>query len=221
VNKAIFLTTRYCGTRLPGKSHFKIDKKTVTDILIGRLIKANLPIFMCIPKTTDDINYLYPIAQKHGINFYAGEETNIIKRHLYCAKINMIDYVILSEGDDWLVCPEVINAVDFAAKRKGYKLAVRTEGLPLGLNVIGYPVSNLESANFDGDTNWGVHVTNPCQIVKFNYSRPYKLSMDYQKDFDVMQDVYLNCKRNMLVGGIVDYLDKNPEIANMNLEVKK
>jgi len=40
--------------------------------------------------------------------------------------------------------------------------------------------------------------------------------MDYWQDLSVMEDVYLNCKRNQFVGGIVKYLDKHPEIAKLN-----
>jgi spore coat polysaccharide biosynthesis protein SpsF (cytidylyltransferase family) len=217
MNCAIFLTTRIGSTRLPGKALLRINGETVTDILVKRLQKTGLPIIMTVPNTQDDIQKLGYIAERHGIALFPGEKDNVIKRHLDACKMLNIDYVILSEGDDWLVCSETINAVYHTAKELKFQKTIRTEGLPFGMNVIAYPRANLEQTDFSSDTGWGVHVTKDAHILKFNYDRPYILSMDTQKDFEVMENVFLNCKRNQFVGGIVGYLDKHPEIARMNM----
>ncbi|MDD5239935.1 MAG: hypothetical protein PHH61_05770 [Candidatus Nanoarchaeia archaeon] len=146
-----------------------------------------------------------------------GEKENIIKRHLDAARENNIDFIVNQDGDDFLTTCETINAVYYQAKCLRFKKAIRTEGLPFGMNVIAYPRENLENADFSGDTGWGVHVTKDAYVLKFNYERPYRLSCDYPEDMEVMKDVYLNCKRNEFVGGIVKYLDKHPETANLNL----
>ncbi len=217
----IFLTARVGSTRLTNKTIMQINGETVTDILIQRLKHANIPIIMCTTNEQDDRQFLKPIADNHGIGYHEAPAGNIIAQHLDCCVVNNVDYVILSEGDDFLCCPEVINAVYFQAEKLKFKRAVRTEGLPFGLNVIAYPRENLESTTFSGNTGWGVHVTQDAYKLKFNYERNYRLSMDYLSDFEVMENVYLNCKRNLYVGGIVKYLDKHPEIANLNLHLDK
>ena len=220
MNTCIFLTTRYASTRLQGKHFLEINGETVTDILIKRLKKTKIPIILTVPDTPEDEKYLKPIAERNAVGFFMGERQNIIKRHLDCCNENDIGYVILSEGDDWLVTSETINAVYNIAKELQFKKAIRTEGLPFGMNAIAYPRENLE-VDFSTDTNWGVHVTKDAFILKFNYERHYKLSMDYPEDFDVMQNVYLNCKRNEFVGGIVKYLDNHPEKAGINVKEKR
>jgi spore coat polysaccharide biosynthesis protein SpsF (cytidylyltransferase family) len=45
--------------------------------------------------------------------------------------------------------------------------------------------------------------------------------MDYPEDFELMKNVYLNCKRNLHVGGIVKYLDNNPKIAGLNTHLSE
>ncbi|MFA5307246.1 MAG: hypothetical protein WC365_07405 [Candidatus Babeliales bacterium] len=221
MNCAIFLTVRIGSSRLPRKALLDINGETVTDILISRLKKTGIPIIMCATTERDDRRYLKPIADNHGIGYHEAPAGNIIAQHLQAARENDVDYIILSEIDDWLVCRETVNAVYYRAKELKFKRAVRTEGLPFGLNVIAYPRENLENADFTGDTNWGAYVTKGADVLKFGYARPYKLSMDYLADFEIMKDVYLNCKRNQFVGGIVGYLDKHPEIASSNLRLNK
>jgi len=193
-----------------------INGETLTDILIKRLKHTKIPIIMCTPDTPEDNTHMKAVADRNNIGFFSGERQNIIKRHLDCAQKYGIEYIILSEGDDWLVCRETINAVYYRANELKFQKAIRTEGLPFGMNVIAYPRENLENTGFTGDTGWGAHVTRDACILKFNYKRPYKLSMDYAQDLAIMEDVYLNCKRNQFVGGIVNYLDKHPEIALIN-----
>lgn len=218
MNCAIFLTVRVGSSRLPQKALLETKGETVIEILIKRLKKTGLPIIMCTTNEPEDKLYLKPIADKHGLGYHEAPAGNIIKQHADCCKQNNIDYVILSECDDWLCCPEVINAVYFQAEKLKFKRAVKTEGLPFGLNIIAYPVENL-NVDFSSDTGWGVHVTHDAYALKFNYDRPYRLSMDYICDAEVMENIYLNCKRNECVGGIVKYLDKHPEIAAVNMKM--
>jgi len=213
---AIFLTVRYGSTRLLGKCLLEIDGQTVTDVLIGRLKKANLPIILCTGDCPDNVTHLKPIAARNGIGFFAGDENNIIKRQRDCAAKNCVDFIVNADGDDWLVCPETINAVYYVASELQFKKAVRTDGLPFGLNVIAYPRENIETAGFSGDTGWGAYVTKGANILEFNYDRPYRLSLDYLEDAEVMESVYRNCKRNLHIGGIVKYLDKHREVALLN-----
>jgi len=199
----------------------QINNETVTDILIKRLKATGIPIIMCATTEQTDRQFLKPIADNHSIGYHEASAGNIIAQHLDCCIVNNVNYVILSEGDDFLCCPEVINAVYFQAEKLKFKCAIKTEGLPFGLNVIAYPRENLELTTFSGNTGWGVHVTQDAYKLKFNYERTYRLSMDYLPDFKVMENVYLNCKRNLYVGGIVKYLDKHPDIAKSNLYLNK
>jgi spore coat polysaccharide biosynthesis protein SpsF (cytidylyltransferase family) len=209
MNCAIFLTVRINSSRLPRKALLDINGETVTDILINRLKKTGIPIIMCATTEQDDRRYLKPIADNHNIGYHEAPAGNIIAQHLQAARENDVDYIILSEIDDWLVCSETVNAVYYRAKELKFKRAVLTKGLPFGMNVVAaYPRENLENAGFTGHTGWGAYVTKGAYVLEFNYARQYKLSMDYLEDFETMKDVYLNCKRNQYVGGIVSYMDK-------------
>lgn len=222
MNTSIFLTTRYSSTRLPGKSLLKINGQTVTDILIERLKKTGLPIIICCPDTIDDVLHMKPIAEKHSIGFFAGEPTNIIKRHYDCAIENNVDTIVNVDGDDILTCPEVINAVNYELSSHPQANVVKTAWLPLGLNILGYRAKILKDIDYNSDTNWGAQIKNTyTSTLRFDYDTPYFLSMDYIEDFEVVKNVLENCKRNLLVGGICDYFKKHPEIAWINYKRNK
>ncbi len=217
MNNCIFLTTRYGSTRLPGKALLEINGETVTDILIKRLKKAAIPIIMCTPDTPEDNRYMKPIAERHGIGFFCGEKENIIKRHKQCAEKYGVEWIIEVDGDDILLCPEVIIAVSYKITHIEHQIPIKTTGLPLGLNVLAYPAKILDKIDYKSSTNWGAQIVRDGYYeVKFNYDLLFSLTMDYLEDFELIRDILTNCKRNQLVRGICSYLIKHPEIARIN-----
>ena len=220
MNTSIFLTTRYSSTRLPGKSLLKINGQTVTDILIGRLKKTGLPIIMCCPDTIDDVLHMQPIAERNKIGFYAGEQNNIIMRHYDCAIENNVDTIINVDGDDILTCPEVVNAVNYELCSHPQANVAKTAGLPLGLNILGYRAEILKDIDYNSDTNWGAQIKNTyTSMLRFDYDMSYRLTLDYENDFSVIDDVLTNCKRNLVLGGICNYLRKHTHIAQFNMHL--
>jgi spore coat polysaccharide biosynthesis protein SpsF (cytidylyltransferase family) len=222
MNCAIFLTIRIRSTRTPNKALLEINGETVTDILIKRLQKTKIPIILCTTDEPEDRKYLKPIADKYGLGYHEAPAGNIIKQHLDCAKKHGIDFIINQDGDDILSTPEVIQAVYNHTTGKKHIFPIKTVGLPLGLNVIGYPARKLTEINFDGDTNWGAQIfTGKHTEIKFNYDTPARLTMDYPEDLTVIETILTHCKRNLLVGGICDYLQKHPGIAQINLHLNE
>jgi spore coat polysaccharide biosynthesis protein SpsF (cytidylyltransferase family) len=177
---------------------------------------------MCTPDTPEDNLYMKSIADRNNIGFFSGERQNIIKRHLDCAWKHGIDFIINIDGDDPLICPETVQSVHYHVLQIKEPLPIRTTGLPLGLNVIAYPVSKLNEVNFDTDTGWGAQLFKGQYVeIPFRYDYDYRLTMDYDLDFDVIMAVLTKCKRNMIVGGICNWLLKHPDIAKSNLYLNK
>jgi spore coat polysaccharide biosynthesis protein SpsF (cytidylyltransferase family) len=215
---AIFLTTRINSTRLKNKVLIEINGQTVIEILINRLKKCKIPIIMCSTNALNDSLFLKPIAARHGLAYHEAPAGNIIKQHIDCAEKYGVDWIINVDGDDTLTCPEVINAVYHAINRNEHKIPIKTEGLPLGLNILAYPAEYLNKIDFKSDTGWGAQITkNSYYSIKFNYDLDLRLTLDYPEDLEVITDILTNCKRNMTVGGVCTYLKKHSEIAKLNL----
>lgn len=212
----IFLTMRYENSRLQLK-HFKgIGDQTAADYLIERLKKTSLPIIICSPGTRENAEYIKAIANWHDIGFYAGDERNIIKRHYMCALTNDAENIINVDGDDVLICPETILDVKDLLSLPQIDI-VATQNLPLGLNVIGYSRKAINDIYYDNDTNWGQQILNkPHVSIDYKKQRDYRLTMDYAEDFELIKTIALNCKNNITVDGIIEYLDANKEITLLN-----
>jgi spore coat polysaccharide biosynthesis protein SpsF (cytidylyltransferase family) len=217
MNIAIFVTTRVGSGRLPRKALLQVNGETVTDILISRLKKTKIPIIMTVPDTSEDHQYMQPIVDRNAVGIFYGDETNIIKRHSDCAQKYGVEWIIEADGDDVLCSPEIVQSVYYHITQLKELVPIKTVGLPLGLNIIAYPVECLKGINFDSDTNWGVQIfKGRHKEIKFNYNEPYFLTMDYAEDFALIDDILTHCKRNLYVGGICSYLNKHPEIAGIN-----
>ena len=217
MNITIFLTTRIGSGRLKSKALLNVNGETVTDILIGRLKKTKIPIIMTVPDTPEDHKHMQPIADRNAVGIFYGDENSPLKRHIQAAEAYGVEYIINVDGDDILCGPETVQSVYYHATHLKNLVPVKTVGLPLGLNVIAYPVECLKSINFAKDTNWGAQIfKGRHKEIKFNYDYPYYLTMDYAEDFAIISDILTNCKRNLYVGGICSYLKKHPDIAKIN-----
>ncbi len=179
---------------------------------------------MCSSTDPEDEKYLKPIADRQGIGWFAGEPTNIIKRHYDCALKNNVDWIINVDGDDVLTCPEIITYLKTCAEYSeqiGYDgiRGIATGKQPLGLNILSYSIEAIKNINNSSDTNWGALIK-PLSILVCPdyevYSDKYRLTLDYPEDFEVIKDVFINCPNNETVKGICSYLDACPEIAQIN-----
>lgn len=216
MNTAIFLTTRYDSTRLPGKALLQVNGQTATDILIGRLKHCSLPIVMCTPDTINDEIYMKPIARKHGIGYFAGDKNNIIKRHYDAAKENNIDYIINVDGDDILACPDLI--MNIVKEIKSDSDCIYLKGYPLGMNILSYTSKRLKKVDYNKDTNWGAKILDvrgydEISGYLFNDCR---LTLDWDFDFIVIKHVINELGMFTTSKEICMYMKEHPEICAIN-----
>ena len=74
------------STRLPGKVLKIINHQPLIKLLINRLSKSKLTdqvVVACTVNSKDDV--LADYLKEEGINFFRGEEHNVLKRYYECA----------------------------------------------------------------------------------------------------------------------------------------
>jgi len=224
MNIAIFLTTRYGSTRLHEKALMKIGGETVTDILIERIKEAGVPIIMTVPMTVEDNLHMSPIAKRHGIGYYAGEIYNIITRHLDCAMVNNVDWVINVDGDDILTCPDLIDVMNKTIICKASDLnqqpdCIQLCNYPLGLNLIAYTPSRLVRTCYERDTNWGGKILRVGDVIKLAKKEIFndcRLTLDYMPDFIVLKHIIETLGKHVDSEEICKFMQIHPEICNIN-----
>jgi spore coat polysaccharide biosynthesis protein SpsF len=108
----IFIQARIRSSRLPGKILFNFFNETV----IERIIRASKQVLdkkyvhvLTGNKSKSDI--LFNICKKHRINFFSGNEKNVLKRFCDNIKKHKITNanIIRITSDNYLVQPRIIN----------------------------------------------------------------------------------------------------------------
>ena len=225
MNITIFLTTRYHSTRLFAKPLMIIGEDTVTDILIERLKNSGLDIIMVTPMTTEDNLYMSNLASEHGIGFFAGNNKDIIQRHLDCAAISEIDWIINVDGDDILTCPDLILGVQSliehanAANYEGFNYdCIQLIGYPLGMNLIAYTPGRLAKVDYHKDTNWGSKVLAAGQVLEASGTQynECRLTLDYIPDYIVISHIIKELGKKVDSKEICDYMSKHPGLCAVN-----
>ena len=104
------IEARTSSTRLPGKVLLKIKKKTVLEYLINQLKKVN-KIDQIIVATTlnKEDDQIIGIAKKLKVNFYRGDEDNVLQRVIKAAKSFRANIIVRITSDCPLVDLELID----------------------------------------------------------------------------------------------------------------
>jgi spore coat polysaccharide biosynthesis protein SpsF (cytidylyltransferase family) len=213
---AIFLTTRYESTRFKLKHLYDMGDEAATDFLIKRLKKTGLPIFMVTPGTRKNAEYMKTIADWNNIGYFAGDIENVAKRHFDCALTNNVDNIINCDGDDILQIPQIYAEVKTLLEITTFDV-VETINLPLGLNVFGYKRHILQDIKRDSAHGWGAQILDRPH-VKIDYRKDYniRLTLDYEADYEVINNILTNCKNHESLDGILEYLETHPEVTEIN-----
>jgi len=144
------------------------------------------------------------------VKIFYGSNSNIPLRHLQCAKAYNIDYILAIDGDDILCSIEASKIVLEELINKGK--FVKTIGLPLGMNVMGYTTSFLESslgANTQEtlETGWGKifdqQFTKELEIENNFNCNNIRMTLDYNEDAIFFSNVIKSISE-----GIISITDK-------------
>ena len=195
------INVRLGSKRLPKKHLRDIAGKMAIERLIERVKLCEGVDFIIATGADKENNPLKAIATKQGVGVFFGDPANIPNRHLQCAREYKLDAIVSLDGDDVLVSPKALR--DVVAALTGGKQLIRTEGLPLGMNVLwAYTVNMLikaiQSAEGDGslETGWGWFLPeNEIHRIAYDIkdSNLIRATMDYPEDLAFLRAVYSEC----------------------------
>ncbi len=230
----IFITARMGSTRLPEKHLLKINGREIMGYLVSRIIhefsseiKSN-EVLVVIVTGNRNTNFKFETSFKESLVFY-GDDDNIPKRHLEAAEFYGIDLIVSVDGDDILCSPNAMREV-YNILNEGY-VFVKTNGLPLGLNVWGYSTSflkeSLKKNNYSKlETGWGriFNQTN-LKTINFNIKNDdfLRFTLDYKADLDFFTEIIkqsdidiLTIKDDQLIDLVI-----NKNIYKKNMSIAK
>ena len=181
---AIFLAARSGSKRLSNKHFLKINSKLkVIDLCILRLKKAKLvnKIFLCTTKRIEDDKFKN-VSRKHKIKLFRGNNKNVAKRIIDCAKENSIETIVRITADCPLIDTNLIDScIKLHLKKKvDYTSNVLELSFPDGLDVEVFKLNSLiKSQNLCKTNSNKEHVTNFIRKSKKFKKYSFKNLKDY------------------------------------------
>jgi spore coat polysaccharide biosynthesis protein SpsF (cytidylyltransferase family) len=185
----IVINARCGSTRLPDKHFADINGKPALRWLINRLPKKNL--FIATGKREDNERFEF-----FGIPVFYGDPHNIPLRHYQLGEKYMLDAIVSIDGDDLLTSPKAVE--DVIQYLEHYDI-VRTEGLPLGMNVLwAYKMPALKhvldtgiNKHITNDTGWG-WIFEEMKVTRIEYEKHHEmlsLTMDTPEDLALFRRI--------------------------------
>jgi spore coat polysaccharide biosynthesis protein SpsF len=233
----IVIVARLGSTRLKQKHLIEVENNTLIQHLANRIQyrvsqSINEADFKIIIATADEpgnrkfeeLEFSFPVS------VYYGSIHNLPLRQLECAEDLGLDNIISIDGDDILVSCEAIVKV-FDALKKG-AVYIKTAGLPLGMNIMGYSTaflkSSLEKSNHAVlETGWGrIFDAGKLTILELgDYEKDERLrfTLDYPEDADFFVKIISHFNKDITAAtdaAIIDFVI-GKEVFNINAFLNK
>jgi spore coat polysaccharide biosynthesis protein SpsF len=228
------IQARMGSTRLPGKVLKKIGGKPILEILINRLKKSSFLDEIVVATTvSNDDTLITEIAQDLGVGWYRGSEEDVLKRYAGASRKYNADVIVRATADNPLTDPvlmdtliemQLMNDADY----------VFCDDAPLGVSTEIFSRNALERTEKESCNPFDrEHVTpfiksKPEKFIIICINSPYnghnfRLTMDTAEDFILMTKLQegLGNLEDLQIRNVTTFLEKHPEIRNINASIRQ
>ena len=231
------IQARMGSTRLPGKVLKDVEGKTMLARVVERVKRSQLLDEVVVATTSNSADEII-VSECRWINVpvYRGEEWDVLDRYYQAALSYQSDIVLRITSDCPLIDPGVVDKVivAFQLESPDYASNVLERTYPLGLDTEVMSMSALARAWQEAKQAYErVHVTpyiyeNPdvFRLLRVkgetDYSH-YRWTVDMPEDLALVRAVYkcLGEQESIHWEGVVGFLEKNPEVAEINRDVRQ
>ena len=236
MNIVVIVQARVGSTRLPKKVLKKIKNKMILDYVIERLKsckKADDIILATTKNKMDDILEKYGIENR--VKYFRGNEEDVLSRYYETAKKYGADVIVRITSDCPLIDPEIVDEMikKHIESKADYTSNVIKRTFPRGMDIEIFNFDTLEETYKNANEKYHrEHVTPYIQEhpekfklqnveAKEKINRPdIRITVDTKEDFELIKKILLHFENiNFKVEDIIDFLDKNPELYEINKNV--
>ena len=189
--------------RLPGKVLMQLGKYKVIELLYKRLLKSKKvnKIIVATTKNNSD-GILCEFLKKSNIDYFRGEENNVLKRFIDLSKKYKPNYIIRITADCPLVDFRMLDNMItlFEQKKIDYLSNSHPPTFPDGLDIEIFTYQSLIEANKKAKFKYEKeHVTtiikNNKKLIKMNYENDinlskYRWTLDEQLDYILLNKIF-------------------------------
>lgn len=238
---AVIIQARMGSSRLPGKTLEPLGEATVLDWVVDRTLAARRVTDVIVATTTEPND---DVIERHldtrGLRCVRGSSADVLSRYALAAQSTSADTLVRITADCPLVDPAILDSAIELIEAEGSLcdyVSTSIDGrFPRGLDVEAFTRSALlEAAEQAVDPDEREHVTLHIYrstdrffcapvVCPEPLRRPdLRFTVDEEADLEVVRQIVdgLGPSQRMAPGArIVEFLDRHPEIARINSDVK-
>jgi spore coat polysaccharide biosynthesis protein SpsF (cytidylyltransferase family) len=237
LSTGILIIARLGSTRLPEKHLIDVGGRSFIDWLAHRylygfqsLIDTGKVRIVIATSTEGENEKFEKIFKDSVIDVFYGSDENIPFRQLQCALKYGFKNIISVDGDD-ILC-SVTGAIKILEQLNNGEQAVKTTGLPLGMNLMGYTCDYLHKALDKYDikqkieTGWGRVFESNIKNLELSKLRPnqrLRFTLDYEQDELFFKKIITHFGDNILSATdeeVIDFVIEN-KVYKMNDSLNK
>jgi spore coat polysaccharide biosynthesis protein SpsF len=233
----IISQARMTSTRLPGKVLKKIDNISLLKYHVERLKWSKMPIYIATTTNETD-DPIIKFCEEEALNYYRGEENNVLSRYYGCAKENNLDVIVRVTSD----CPLIDGALikkTWELEQSNFKTFdyisnVIERTFPRGFDFEIFSFEYLELAykntNLLSDLEHVTPYIHQNKLGKTVYKSSlhqenkshYRVTVDTVEDFKVIKELIEQfAAQEKSYSEIIKILDQNPTIVAINQAIEQ
>ncbi|WP_271808464.1 glycosyltransferase family protein [Clostridium beijerinckii] len=234
------MQARVGSSRLPGKVLKEICGRTVLEHDINRLkLVSNIDEIVIATTVEEQDDEIVKESNRLGVKCFRGSENDVLSRYYFAAKENNADVIVRVTSDcpclDYNILNDMIKLFLQRSNDIDYINNTMDRTYPRGYDSEIFTFNILENAFNNAKRDYErEHVTpymydlnNKFRLMSYknssDYSR-YRVTLDTPEDLKVITAIYESLfKKNeyFLLEDVIEFLDKNPQIANINEKIEQ
>jgi len=228
------VSARMASARYPGKALVPLAGRPLLQVLLERIASSpELDSVALATSTSPDNQPLVDIARKLGVPAFQGDEEDVLRRYVDCARSMGADHVVRVTGDNPLTDLETLEKLVALHLQTGADYTyVPGEALLMGILSEVIAKSALEASWDRGEARHRselvtLYIKEHPQEFKIRTAalpgglrRPhYRLTVDEKEDVELMQLLFERLQqpgRIVTTREAIKLLDREPELAKLN-----
>jgi spore coat polysaccharide biosynthesis protein SpsF len=234
VSALVVVSARMASARAPGKALAPLHGRPLLEVLLARMAAARGTDGVVLATSVNPENdALQALADRMGVPVFRGDEDDVLRRHLDCARKFRAEHVVRVTGDNPLTDLETIERlVAVHRDRQADYTYVPGDALLMGIlpEVIatraleyswtkGEPRHRSELVTLYIKENPAAFRIQTAELPEGLYRPEYRLTVDEPEDVRLMQAIFDRLDRPghvVTTREAIELLDREPALAQIN-----
>jgi spore coat polysaccharide biosynthesis protein SpsF len=238
VSVSILVSARMASSRCPGKALAPLAGRPLLEVLLDRMAAVRgVDGVVLATSVSPENDALVDVARRAGFESFRGDEDDVLRRHVDCARALGADHVVRVTGDNPLTDVETIERLVPRHLREGADYTyVPGDALLMGILSEVISRSALERSWERGEARHRSELMTlyikehpqefkvvTAELAPGLYRPEYRLTVDEPEDVRLMQEIFARLSgpgRRVTTREAIDLLDREPALPLLNAHLR-